>query len=120
MQPGRLTTTGWGRTLLSERNLAIAAAVREVAARAGRSPAQVAVRWLLQRPGNVMPILGARSAAQFDELLQAARFELDGDALAALDVATRIDLGYPGALLGGPAGRAMVHGATAGELDLRD
>ena len=119
-QPGRLTTTGWGRTLLSERNLAIAAAVREVAARAGRSPAQVAVRWLLQRPGNVMPILGARSAAQFDELLQAARFELDGDALAALDVATRIDLGYPGALLGGPAGRAMVHGATAGELDLRD
>ena len=119
-QPGRLTTTGWGRTLLSDRNLAIAAAVREVAARVGRSAAQVALRWLLQRPGNVIPILGARSAAQFDELLQAARFELDCDALDALEVATRIEPGYPAALLGGPAGRAMVHGATLGNLDLRD
>ncbi len=119
-QPGRLTTTGWGRTLLSDRNLGVAAAVREVAGRAGRSPAQVALRWLLQRPGNVIPVLGARSAAQFDELLQATRFELDGDALDALEAATRIDLGYPAALLGSPAGRAMVHGARAGDLDLRD
>ncbi len=36
-QPGRLTTTGWGRMLLSERNLAIAATVRELAGATGRT-----------------------------------------------------------------------------------
>jgi aryl-alcohol dehydrogenase-like predicted oxidoreductase len=109
-QPGRLTTSAWGRTLLSDRNLAIAAAVREVATAVGRPAAQVALRWLLQRPDGVIPIVGTRSAAQLSELLGATSFELDAGALAALDAASRIELGYPKALLDGPAGRRMVHG----------
>jgi aryl-alcohol dehydrogenase-like predicted oxidoreductase len=112
-QPGRLTTTAWGRTLLSERNLDIAAQVREVASSAGRPAAQVALRWLLQRPGGVVPIVGARSAAQLGELLGATGFELDEAALATLEAASRIDPGYPKGLLDGPAGRRMVHGEHA-------
>ena len=110
-QPGRLTTTAWGRTLLSDRNLGIAGAVREVAASAGRSSAQVALRWLLQRPGGgALPIIGARSLVQLEDLLGATSFELDAAALASLDAASAIELGYPKALLDGPAGRRMVHG----------
>ncbi|MFO1455172.1 MAG: aldo/keto reductase [Steroidobacteraceae bacterium] len=109
-QPGRLTTSAWGRTLLSDRNLAIASRVREIGAAAGRSASQVALRWLLQRPGGVVPIIGTRSLAQLDDLLGATSFELDAASLAALDEASRIELGYPKALLDGPAGRRMVHG----------
>lgn len=112
-QPGRLTQTGWGRTLLSDRNLAIAESVRAVAAACGRTPAQVALRWLLQRPGGVVPIIGVRSLAQFEDLLGATGFALDEAALATLDAATRIELGYPKALLDGPAGKRMVHGDHA-------
>lgn len=109
-QPGRLTTTGWGRMLLSERNLAIAATVRELAGTTGRTASQVALRWLLQRPGGVVPIIGTRTLVQLQDLLGATGFELDADALAALDAASAIELGYPKALLDGPAGRRMVHG----------
>ncbi len=116
-QPGRLTTTGWGSMFLSERNLGVAEAVRQVGAGIGRSAAQVAIRWLLQRPGNVIPIIGVRSTMQLQELLGATGFGLEPEALAALDAASRIEAGYPGSLLRGPAGRRMVHGERVAEVD---
>jgi aryl-alcohol dehydrogenase-like predicted oxidoreductase len=109
-QPGRLTTTGWGKGFLTERHLALAATVREVARATGRTSAQVALRWLLQRPGGVIPVIGVRSAAQLEDLLGATGFALDEAALATLDAASRIDVGYPMALLNGIPGRRMVHG----------
>ncbi len=109
-QPGRLTTTGWGKGFLTERHLALAEAVRGVARDVGHTSSQVAVRWLLQRPGGVIPILGVRNAAQLDDLLGATAFTLDDAALATLEAASRIDLGYPMGLLNGVPGRRMVHG----------
>jgi aryl-alcohol dehydrogenase-like predicted oxidoreductase len=116
-QPGRLTTTNWGNMFLSDRNLAIAEVVRGVAARLGFSPAQVAIRWLMQRPGNVIPIIGARSAAQLTELLTAGNIVLDAAALTELETATRVEAGYPGSLISSPAGRRMVHGERADDID---
>lgn len=109
-QPGRLTTTPWGNAFLSERNFAIAEQVALQARRLGRTASQVAIRWLLERRGGVIPIVGARTAAQLRELLGASEFELDAPAREALDDAGRIDVGYPGALLSSPAGERMVHG----------
>ncbi|MCP5340167.1 MAG: aldo/keto reductase [Sinobacteraceae bacterium] len=109
-QPGRLTTTGWGRLLLNDRNLAIASVVREVAEATAHTPSQVALRWLLHCPGGVVPIIGTRSLAQLQDLLGATRFELDTETLAQLDAASAIDPGYPKSLLDSAAGRRMVHG----------
>ncbi len=109
-QPGRLTTTGWGKGFLTDRHLALAEAVRGVARDAGRTSAQVALRWLMQRPGGVIPIIGVRSQAQLDDLLGATGFTLEEPALATLEAASRIELGYPMALLSGVPGRRMVHG----------
>ncbi|MFO1426277.1 MAG: aldo/keto reductase [Steroidobacteraceae bacterium] len=117
-QPGRLTTTNWGRMFVNERNLAIVTALRQVAARLGRTPAQVAIRWLMQQPGNVIPIIGVRSLAQLDDLLGAAGFALDAEALVALDEVGRPPPAYPGSLIGGPAGRAMLHGEFATQIDM--
>lgn len=110
-QSGRLTTTPWGNAFLNDRNLAIAEQVVQQARRLGRTASQVAIRWLLERRGGVIPIVGARSAAQLRELLGACDFALDPVASEALDGAGGIDIGYPGALLASPGGQRMIHGA---------
>jgi len=62
---------------LSERGWAVLAAVEAVAEELGATPAQVAVRWLLQYPdAPVIPIIGARDPDQLDDTLGAAAIEL--------------------------------------------
>ena len=116
---GRLTSTGWGNLFLKDRNVAIAEAVRIEAQRLGHSSASVAIRWLLERPGGVIPILGARNAAQLRDLLTASSFALDVEAGAALEAASYIDLGYPRSLLEGAMGPRMLHGERADEFARR-
>lgn len=48
---------GW----VTDRNLAIADVVKEVASELGRTPAQVALAWALNAPGVTAPIIGART-----------------------------------------------------------
>ena len=51
----------------------------------GRSPADVALAWLLTRPGVTAPIIGPRTMAQLEGNLGALAVDLDDDALARLD-----------------------------------
>ncbi len=74
-------------------------ALIEVAQAAGRSPAQVALNWLLQRPGVTAPILGARTLAQLEDNLGAIGWTLSHEHLARLDAASARRLPYPYALL---------------------
>ena len=115
-QEGRLTTTGWGNLFLKDRNIAIAEAVRSQAARLGQSPSRVAIRWLLERPGGVIPIVGVRDERQLRDLLGASGFSLDAEAHAALEAASGILPAYPRGLLEGPMGRRMLHGERVGEI----
>ena len=52
-------------------------------AAAGEAPAQVALRWAVQR--GVLPIPKATSAARLRENLGALEFSLDGEAMGAID-----------------------------------
>ncbi|MFI9817713.1 aldo/keto reductase [Saccharothrix variisporea] len=56
---------------------------RELAGRYGRTPSQIALRWLLQQPG-VLPIPGAKNARQARENVGALEFELTPADLEAL------------------------------------
>ena len=69
---------------LNDRGLAILAALDSVSARVGATPGQVAVAWLLTRPGITAPIASATSLEQLAELVAATRLVLDTDALAEL------------------------------------
>jgi aryl-alcohol dehydrogenase-like predicted oxidoreductase len=80
---------------LTERNLAIARRVEAVAARIGRTPAQIALAWLRQRTPPIIPIVGARTAAQLEDNLGSLTLELPGDAAAELDSASAVPLGFP-------------------------
>jgi aryl-alcohol dehydrogenase-like predicted oxidoreductase len=66
-------------------NLAIAGRVREVAARAGATPAQVALAWLLAQGRYVVPIPGTKTPAYLAENAGAADLELGAADLADLD-----------------------------------
>jgi aryl-alcohol dehydrogenase-like predicted oxidoreductase len=67
----------------------------EVAAEIDATPAQVALAWLLHRPGVTSVIAGARTPAQFTANLAAADLSLDGDVLGRLDQVSRPALPYP-------------------------
>ncbi len=73
---------------LNDRGFRILAALDEVAARYGATPAQVALAWLVVRPGLTAPIASATTTAQLDELIGATRLNLDRDAIEALDRAS--------------------------------
>nr|WP_255407902.1 MULTISPECIES: aldo/keto reductase [Amycolatopsis] len=85
--------------LVTERNLAIADVVQEVAAELGCTPAQVALAWTLRTPGITAPIIGARTTAQLEDNLGALAVAFSPAQLARLDEVSAIDPGYPHALL---------------------
>lgn len=73
---------------LNERGLRILAALDEVASQLRATPAQVALAWQMAQPGISAPIASATSLKQLDELMGAARLQLDGTSLARLTAAS--------------------------------
>lgn len=104
-----------GNGSLTERGLAIADVVQEVAGELGRSPAQVALAWTLLNPAVTAPIVGARTLAQLEDNLGALEVKLDDGQLARLQAASAIDLGFPHDFLARPMTKAIVSGG----LDIR-
>ena len=63
--------------------------VVELAAARGLAPAQVALAWLLGRPGVTAPIIGATRMEQLEQAVGALEIELGPDEVAALEAAYR-------------------------------
>lgn len=85
--------------MVTERTLAIADVVKEIASELGRTPAQVALAWTMRAPGVTAPIIGARTAAQLEDNLGALQVDLTPSQLARLDEVSAIDPGIPHSLL---------------------
>ncbi|OEV05076.1 aldo/keto reductase [Streptomyces oceani] len=60
-------------------------AYEELLAEHGLEPGEVALAWLLTRPGVTGPIVGPRTVGQLDSALRAVELELDPELLTALD-----------------------------------
>lgn len=75
-------------THLDARGLRILAALDEIAAETGGTPAQVALAWLIARPSVTAPIASASKVAQLDELIGAVHLKLDQEAILRLDQAS--------------------------------
>jgi aryl-alcohol dehydrogenase-like predicted oxidoreductase len=74
----------------------ITALLREIGERYGKTPAQVALRWLIENE-MVLPIPGAKNRKQATENAGALTFQLTQDEIDALDTATRALHLTPGA-----------------------
>jgi len=70
-------------------------AVVEIAEEHGASPAQVALAWLLGRPGVASVVIGARTDEQLADNLGAADLELGAEERARLDAVSAPPLLYP-------------------------
>ncbi len=68
-----------------ERTWRIVKAVEAVASETGARPAQVALRWLADRPGVTAPLLGARTADQISDNLKATEITLAEEQRKRLD-----------------------------------
>lgn len=74
---------------LDARGMRILAALDAVAARhAGAQPGEVALAWLMARPGVSAPIASARDLAQLEGLIRATALKLHADDIAELDAAS--------------------------------
>ena len=76
------------KKFLNPHGLQVLAALDAVAAAHRATPAQIALAWLMARPGIGAPIASATSVAQLSELLGALRISLDAEEIAALDQAS--------------------------------
>jgi aryl-alcohol dehydrogenase-like predicted oxidoreductase len=70
-------------------------AIDEIAKETGKSNAQIALNWLLQRPTVASIIIGARNEAQLKDNLGAVGWKLTAAQVAKLDTASSVPLPYP-------------------------
>ncbi len=89
---------GWSeswKNYANEHTWRVLDTVFEVSAETGRTPGQVAINWLLQRPGVTAPIVGARSLEQLEGALGAAGWDLDPGQMQRLNAVSEVSPPYP-------------------------
>ena len=78
----------WVKNYLNPRGLRVLAALDDVAAQHRAQPGEVALAWLMARPGVTAPIASATSLAQLESLIRATQLTLSAADIAALDAAS--------------------------------
>lgn len=89
---------GWGESWGAYNNAhtwTVLDALLAVADEAGKEPAQVAINWLLQRPGVTAPIIGACTMEQLDANRAAGGWSLSPAQVERLNAASDLALPYP-------------------------
>ncbi len=69
------------------RNLGLVAALRQVAAAHGASPAHLAIAWVMSRGPDIIPLVGTTNRTRLAEAIDAASMRLDAATLAAIEAA---------------------------------
>ena len=88
----RLASDSFGAGLFAQsedNDRQVAQALAQVAAQRGASRAQVALAWLLRKPGITAPIIGASGPGHFDDALAALELKLSDAEVAALEAPYR-------------------------------
>ncbi len=102
---------------LIKEQLAMAAKILKMAEKVGCTPSQVALNWVRQQPGLILPIIGARTVKQVKDNIGALEYSLTRGQLAILDKASRIEPGFPHEFLAKENIRDIVFGGTQDMVD---
>jgi aryl-alcohol dehydrogenase-like predicted oxidoreductase len=112
---GRVTEAGRPYTGVGSDDI-----VRDVVAisrELGCSPAQVAISWVRQQPGPVIPLIAARTEEQFRDNLAATGVHLSQQHLDRLDALSRPTLGFPADVMREASVVAGIYGAQLPDID---
>ena len=74
------------------------AALLDMAESTGHSPAQVALRWVLEQPSITSVIIGARTVEQARDNIMAGSFRLEGEHVQRLNAVSALPPRYPRAM----------------------
>ncbi len=85
---GRPRAAGLKKYFEGDRGVRILAALDEIGARIGATPAQVSIAWSMAQASIAAPIVSATCVAQLDDIAGAVRVKLDDAALKELDRAS--------------------------------
>jgi len=102
---------------INKNNLDIAEEVIKVAGEVGCSPVQVAINWVRQQPGVIIPIIGAKTEEQLKENVDCLKFNLNEEQINKLNEVSKIDLGFPHTFLSSGNIRDLVFGGTYDKID---
>jgi len=86
--PSSARSSGVQQRYMNEHGFRVLAAVESVAERLEATPAQVALAWLVQRPGMTAPIASATTPEQLRDLVGGIELKLDEEAVKTLDDAS--------------------------------
>lgn len=113
-EEGRLDK--WGAEF-SDTERAIAKTVQTIATDLGQHPAQVALNWVRQQSGIIIPLLGARKLSQIKNNLDCLDFELTAEHMQKLNDVSQIELGFPHDFLATDETKDVVYGGTLPLID---
>jgi aryl-alcohol dehydrogenase-like predicted oxidoreductase len=105
---------------LNERNTQIAQKVMAVAEAMEFTPAQVALKWAIQRNQSVVPIVGATKAHQIKDALGSVNIEIPANLLQELNDISAIELGFPGDFFNEPGVIDVTYAQTKSQIIFRD
>lgn len=113
---GRLSTLAGGDNpafnKFTQRNWAIVAELEKVANELDRSMAQVALNWVVNRPGVASVLIGATKLHQLEDNLGALAFELPAELQKRLDDVSQPESRFPYTFFE-PSLQGMVHGGAS-------
>jgi len=86
--------------------------VKKVASEVQKSPAQVALAWLLSKSTVTSVLLGASKLEQLENNLGSLNTPLSPDQIKRLDAISRVDMGFPHEHLANPMIKQMIFGGV--------
>jgi aryl-alcohol dehydrogenase-like predicted oxidoreductase len=96
----------------TERNMQIVDEVTKVASEIRKSPAQVALAWLLSKSTVTSVLLGASKLAQLENSLGSLNTHLSPDQIKRLEEMSRVEMGFPHEHLGNPMIKRTITGGV--------
>jgi aryl-alcohol dehydrogenase-like predicted oxidoreductase len=96
----------------TERNMNIVDEVKKIASDVQKSPAQVALAWLLSKSTVTSVLLGASKLEQLENNLGALNTHLSPDQIKRLDDISRVEMGFPHAILANPTIKQTISGGV--------
>ncbi len=104
----------------SEQERTAAQAVLQVAAETGYTASQVAINWVRQQSGHIIPVLGARRLAQIEDNLGALGFSLSEEHLARLSAVNPPASEFPHSFWNDFVRRELIFGEQVDNLEMPD
>jgi aryl-alcohol dehydrogenase-like predicted oxidoreductase len=102
---------------VNDRNLAIAEEAIRIAHEAGCTPAQVALNWVRQQPGVMIPIVGARDVKQLQDNLGCLKSRLTDAQMQRLNDVSRIERGFPQEFMGSDNIKRQIFSGRFADVD---